>query len=229
MTEPQDLPPEETDEALAAEYVLGVLDIGERATVFDRVRRDSTFAARVARWQERLVPLDAETPELAPPPDMLNRIEARLFPAPAPRPRWRFALGLFGGALAAAAVAVVLLVVVPLQPGPDAPEPRETLRAELVAEDATLVFAALWREDGLLQVRRISGDDAGAGQDYELWLIGADGVPASLGLLRGPSAQATVPNLGAGLTLAVSLEPEGGSTTGAPTGPVLAAAPLTAI
>lgn len=229
MTLPQDLPPDDAEDALAAEYVLGVLTLGERATAADRMRRDSRFAARVAHWQARLAPLDAETPEVAPSPELLRRIESRLFPAPPRNPRWRFVLGLAGGMLAAAAVAVLLLVVLPLRPGPDAPEQRATLRAELVAEDTTLAFAALWREDGLLQVRRVSGEDAGDDQDYELWLIGSDGVPASLGLLRGLAAQAMVPDLGAGMTLAVSLEPAGGSTTGAPTGPVLAAAPLTAI
>jgi anti-sigma-K factor RskA len=233
MTTPPPLSPDDPDDALAAEFVLGVLPLGERATVQDRIRRDSRFAARVAAWAERLAPLDDATPEVAPPPDLLDRIEARLFPTPAPRRRARFWMGLAGGAAAAAALAAAILVVVPPGPGappPDAPaQARAILSAELVAEDTTLVFAALWREDGGLDVTRVAGDGAGAGQDYQLWLIGDDGVPASLGLIRDGSARAVVPGLAPGLVLAVSLEPAGGSTTGQPTGPVLAAAPLAAL
>jgi anti-sigma-K factor RskA len=63
----------------------------------------------------------------------------------------------------------------------------------------------------------------------EVWLVPPDGAPRSLGLL--PSAEGgttmglTLPHdIAATLAtskLAVSLEPSGGSTTGAPTGPVL--------
>jgi anti-sigma-K factor RskA len=63
----------------------------------------------------------------------------------------------------------------------------------------------------------------------EVWLVAPDGTPRSLGLL--PSAEGgttvalnlprdTAEALARG-QLAVSLEPSGGSTTGAPTGPVL--------
>jgi anti-sigma-K factor RskA len=61
----------------------------------------------------------------------------------------------------------------------------------------------------------------------ELWLIPADGKPRSLGLLRAdrPVTLALSPNLAgqatAAAVLAVSLEPPGGSPTGAPTGPVI--------
>lgn len=61
----------------------------------------------------------------------------------------------------------------------------------------------------------------------ELWLI-ADGTPVSLGLL--PTAGEGTLKLPTGvagdtLTLAVSLEPVGGSPTGQPTGPVLTSGP----
>ena len=66
----------------------------------------------------------------------------------------------------------------------------------------------------------------------ELWLIPSDGVPRSLGLLD-PSAdqvivipEALLPEARRGATLAISLEPEGGSPTGQPTGPVIAAGTL---
>lgn len=67
------------------------------------------------------------------------------------------------------------------------------------------------------------------GRDYELWLIEGDSAPVSPGVVPGgQSARVAVPEplrakLVAGNLLAVSVEPQGGSTTGAPTGPVVAA------
>jgi anti-sigma-K factor RskA len=69
----------------------------------------------------------------------------------------------------------------------------------------------------------------------ELWLIPADGVPRSLGVigLGGTQRVTLAPTLlelvADGAVLAVSLEPVGGSPTGAPTGPVIATGRLTAI
>jgi len=57
----------------------------------------------------------------------------------------------------------------------------------------------------------------------ELWAVPASGAPRSLGLISATSA--TVLRRGRLLdgaaALAVSLEPTGGSPTGAPTGPIL--------
>jgi anti-sigma-K factor RskA len=68
---------------------------------------------------------------------------------------------------------------------------------------------------------------AGTNQSYELWLIPAEGGdPVSLGVLGALDARIVVaeserPRLRAGATLAVSVEPAGGSPTGKPTGPVI--------
>ncbi|MEM1233705.1 MAG: anti-sigma factor, partial [Pseudomonadota bacterium] len=70
------------------------------------------------------------------------------------------------------------------------------------------------------------------GRDHELWLILPGEAPVSLGLLdaqgRVIADLSIVPaEVLAGATLAVSDEPDGGSTTGAPTGAVLAVGNLT--
>ena len=65
------------------------------------------------------------------------------------------------------------------------------------------------------------------GRNYQLWIM-REGVPApeSLGVLSGPeglTASCPAPVTPASLvnaTLAVSQEPDGGSTTGTPTGPL---------
>jgi anti-sigma-K factor RskA len=71
-------------------------------------------------------------------------------------------------------------------------------------------------------------------RSYELWLIpSGDTRPRSLGLVQpGQPIRLDIPADLAGritrdATLAVSLEPPGGSPTGQPTGPVIAAGKLT--
>ena len=69
----------------------------------------------------------------------------------------------------------------------------------------------------------------------ELWLIPPDGRPRAVGLLRADQTVvlALPPDLAAvaknNAVLAVSLEPPGGSTTGLPTGPVIATGKLTSL
>lgn len=214
MTTDDDLPlsPIEQDDALAAEYVLGVLDLPERLAAEARIKNDSAFATRVLAWETRLAPMNDDFAELSA-PDLLPRIEARLFPQPAaPRRNW---LGWLAGALTAAAVAVTAVVVL-------APIAQAPVIATLGEADATLRFEA--RFDGsAITVTRVAGNAAPAGQVQELWIIAPDAAPVSLGLLEGESLSAPYPDAPAGWTLAVSLEPAGGSPTGAPTGPVLVA------
>jgi len=68
---------------------------------------------------------------------------------------------------------------------------------------------------------------ASPNQSYELWLLPADGrAPISLAVLGQLQARVVVSDDNAklvqnGAKLAVSVEPAGGSPTGAPTGPVI--------
>lgn len=209
------LPTDDDDDLLAAEYVLGLLDPEAWRAAKDRAATDGRFAARVRDWEVRLEPLNDAFDEM-PAPDLMPQIEARLFPARPRRNRgWRW---LGAGALTGA-LALGLVVLSPVLQSPQTP----LLTAELVAEDRELVLLA--RFDGTRLRLQAEGPDAGAGQDYELWVIGADGVPSSLGLLQDGQLDRDAP-LQAGQVLAVSLEPAGGSTTGQPTGPVLATAEL---
>jgi len=224
-TLPDDPGPEERDELLAAEYVLGTLPDDERRAARDRAEVEGAFAARIRDWEARLEPLN-DAYDDAPAPDLLPQIEDRLFGAPrrpaAQRRGW-LSFGWRGGALATAVAAAAVFLIVALWP--PAPTPM-VLQAELAAEEVELRFAARWDATaGQLELTRVAGEPAPAGQDHELWVIDDTGVPRSLGLLRDPVTQlATV--LAPGLTLAISLEPEGGSPGDAPTGPVLAAAAL---
>ena len=201
--------PYENDDALAAEYVLGVLDLAERASAEARIKADPAFAGMIVAWEQRLAGLNDEFAD-APAPNLLPQIEARLFPVVAkPRLGW---LGWLSGAAVAAALTFAVIVV----QRPVAPE----LVATLQAEGQPLVIAASFG-DGTLNITRAGGPEAAAGRVYELWLIAGDNAPVSLGLIAGQTTTRTLDTLPEGAVLAISLEPAGGSTTGAPTGPVL--------
>lgn len=215
------------DDLLAAEHALGLAD--ERAREAD----DAAFAAAVERWRARLDPLHG--PERAPPPHLWERIERKLPANDAgvrdPARPWRLAT------FAASAAAAVLLGVVVLRPTPEAPAPSP-LPQIAVTPPAKMMVAALTPKQGSGTVTIAYDDREGrmtvtpVGMDAgdrtpELWVIPADGRPRSLGVIAAADARTMIvpPGeralLSGGVTLAVSLEPEGGSPTGQPTGPVV--------
>jgi anti-sigma-K factor RskA len=201
---------------LAAEYVLGSLDLASRTQVESRIARDPAFAAQILAWQNRLSGLNDDYAEVAA-PNLMPAIEARLFPQ-APRRSWRQALIGFGlAATAAIAVAVVMLQPVP-----------PTMTASLTADASPLHYSAAIAGDQLT-LTRTAGTDAEAGKDYELWIIPPNQAPISLGILHGDSITLPAPAALTGYVLAVTLEPKGGGPDGKPTGPILAAGPLTNI
>lgn len=213
MTDLPTLPPEDEDEALAAEFVLGVLPLQERILAGARLGSDNNFANRVTAWENRLAPLnDAFAP--APAPNLLPRIEARLFPSQA-KPRRGLRWSFLGGV--AAALLLLAFLVLP-ERSPVGPVLTATLTdpAQQLSFNATVDQG---RDE--LTLVRTGGSTAPTGQDQELWAIGSDGTPRPLGLLREAETVITGSGLAPGIVLAVSLEPEGGSPTGLPTGPVL--------
>lgn len=207
------LSPREEDDTLAAEYVLGVLDLAERAVAEARLKRDADFVALVADWEVKLGGLNDGFDE-APAPNLLPQIEARLFPKPAPaaKPRHGFSFGWLTGALVAAVLALASIATL-------AP-PRPELVAQLATADNRLAYRVTHFGD-TLQVTRVAGVPAVAGQVHELWIIAPNANPVSLGLLEDQPLVITYPAPPEGFTFAVSVEPAGGSPTGAPTGPVI--------
>ncbi|MGL6210944.1 MAG: anti-sigma factor [Paracoccaceae bacterium] len=206
------LPPplSEDDDLMAAEYVMGVTDLAARAEAEARIKRDPAFAAAVEAWEIRLEGLNDDFAE-APAPNLMPAIEARLFPTQAePRKGW---FGWATGGALAAMVALALFLFLPTTPV--APVLTTLAAADLAYEV---------RSDGTtLQVTRTLGTPAPAGQVHELWVIAPGAAPVSLGLLADATLEIPYPTPPAGWTLAVSVEPTGGSTTGAPTGPVILA------
>lgn len=212
-------------ESLAAEYVLGSLQ-GQARRRFERWMMESVQVRReVWYWEEKLVQLSGKVPEVQPPKSAWQAIERRLWPQQGPAEskfglRWLWP----GWSLAATAVAVILAVLVVQQP---APSPQ--LSGAIVQSG---VNDPLWmvRESGpdrLLKLRSVAASAADPGKDYELWIVPESGQPLSLGVIPvGGVYQVTLTDeartaLSKSRTLAISLEPIGGSPTGAPTGPIL--------
>ena len=100
--------------------------------------------------------------------------------------------------------------------------------AQLAGPDAPTTVTALVTQDRkTLALRAARPSAPPGGSSYELWLLPAEGgAPISLGVLAALDARLTLAEansarLRAGARLAVSVEPRGGSPTGAPTGPVI--------
>lgn len=219
------------DDVLAGEYVLGVLSLKDRRIVEERIRSDGQFAALVTRWEANLSPLNEEYEEIAPGMQSFEGIETRLFGAPEPAPT--FLTGLWNSAVfwrsltfASLVIAVGAIVFASgIVPQPQAPA---QLVAELSAADSQVNLLASYDEQsGRLRIVPVA---AGRPQEksLQLWLVPGGGAPKSLGIFEpGKSGELIIPealrsDIGEGATLAVSLEPFGGSPTGLPTGPVVA-------
>lgn len=216
----------EEDRMLAAEYALGLLTSDADRAFEARLAGDPDLRANYAIWADDFASLLADLPPMAPPPSVKAAITATLFPEER-QSIWR-RLGLFP-ALAGALVAALIVLVATNWGVLGTFDP--TLVAEIAAEDQSLVVQASFvAETGVMQVAVAVGA-ALPGRVLELWLIAGDAAPVSLGLITaGQVTEITLPAaqiaVRAGAVLAISDEPPGGSTTGAPTGAVLAVGPV---
>ena len=224
-------PDRDDDIVLAGEYALGLLSEDEAAAFELRLASEPELRAMHAAWAEDLAAMTEEVAPVAPPASLLPKIERRLYPDEMRRRQglWdRF--GLAG--LAVAVLALGLYVGPELFDRPPAPPSDPAYTAQIAAEDGSFVVAAAYdAESDALYLDRREGA-ATPGRSLELWLIAGDAAPVSLGLLSDDPVtvvQVTDDLRGAleGGVLAISDEPPGGSPTGAPTGPVVAAGPIT--
>jgi anti-sigma-K factor RskA len=221
-------------DALAAQYVAGTLRGGAKRRFESLLPGHPALRAAVRAWQDRLMPLTSALPPEPPPPKVWRGIEQRLWPetTKAPAPWWQ-RLSLWRGLAAlttAAAVAMAVLVANP----PVQPPVVVVLQGTGGAAQGAASFVASLSADGrALVTRPLQPVALQADRVLELWAVPPKGTPRSLGLISA-NGTTVVPRgkLSASLikgdtaALAVSLEPPGGSPTGAPTGPVLYAGQL---
>jgi anti-sigma-K factor RskA len=212
---------------LAAEYVLGTLR-GRARRRFERWLVSPQVGAIVKDWEDRLGGLEPPLRPVAPPATVWPGIERKLRLRRSTPMRWL--------AIAASLALFALVAVFMLRdPGDVTPPPQlaATARGILQSDPQTIY----WRVEVLgdnqeLSLRVQQVHELPAGKAHELWALRDDGTPVSLGLLPRSGEQKRVLTaaqreaLARSQQIAVSLEPEGGSTTGLPTGPVLLVAPL---
>lgn len=225
---------EELDNA-AAEYVLGTLPADERARFALRLQGEPELRAAVQAWQARLAPLDDATPGQIPSPAVWEAVEratagsagSASMGAPSNVVQLRQRLALWrGGALAAGALAAGLAGILIFDRFAVAPEPqggRYVAVMDTGGREPALI-AELDTETGIIQVRSVTAEIPN-GQSLELWHVADNNAPRSLGILKAGAEAQTIRDVVAGGpaegVIAVTLEPEGGSPSGAPTGPIV--------
>ena len=213
----------------AAEYALGVLAGAERDVAAQRVARDRVFAALAAAWEERFAPWAAEIPEVAPPPHVWERIAAQLPGAERRGPRfWQSLVFCRSFGIVSALAAACLAVLLYLSSGSQ----QVALFASIEGSGERIFVAAIDAKRAAIAVVPATYR-ADPTRVPELWLIPSGGKPLPLGVLPADRlTQIGIPatiadQVRRGATLAVSLEPPGGSPTGQPTGPVIGSGTLT--
>lgn len=228
---------------LAAELALGLLEGEARAVALRRVLAEPGFAAEVERWRTHFGLLYAEWPEASPSPDLFGRIEAAIAPPSPPVPAndreggggwgWK---ALAGSASLAAAVLAGVLVMRPA-PTPERIVVRAPAGPILVAAIAPKTGAPIPAvyDSAAGGLRIAPAALADAGHSAELWVIAADKVPRSLGVLDVSGATKVSvqprlrPQMVPGSSLVVTIEAPGGSSDGTPKGPAVASGVLNAI
>ncbi|MEO7655198.1 MAG: anti-sigma factor [Sphingomicrobium sp.] len=230
------------DRDLAALWALGLAEGRDLARAARLNREDSDFRAEVDGWIARLAPLLDEVDEVAPPPSLWRRIEDGLGAsagandnAPLLQRELRLWRGVTAMMTALAACFALLLLFRPVEQVPIAVPPSASDRptapplVAMVGEDQKeMMIVANWDPVQRRLVLAVAGNmPADVGKSHEIWIIPRDGTPHSLGTMpEGKKMHMDLASqiaelLHQGSTIAISLEPPGGSPTGAPTGPVM--------
>ncbi|HMR30745.1 MAG TPA: anti-sigma factor [Geminicoccaceae bacterium] len=226
-------------QALAGEYVLGMLAGEERDRVERRMTGDPRLRSCIEAWQQRLQPLVDAVEPIEPSPAAWQRIETTLGSPAALRqrrplaaeqhgPGWWGRIGFWRGwatvaTLAALGLAGWILSSRPLMRQPQAQAPRLLAVLSSVGGEPFWLVGA--RPTGSLDVRPVQ-EIARTAQAHELWLLPPGEKPVSLGILETAAGSeralppALASRIGPGAALAITLEPAGGAAGGVPTGPV---------
>jgi anti-sigma-K factor RskA len=215
-------------EALAADYVIGTMRGGARRRFEALLPAHVELRRATNAWQERLMPLTATIDPVQPPGEVWRRISDRLDRRKnVVNGAWR-RLSFWRSLTAFASVAAIGLAVLLASPRPSAPPIVVVLAATGTAASgaaAAAIVASISGDGATLVTRPIVPVAARPDRSLELWAVPSDGSsPRSLGVL--PTGTGTTVALRgkvlAGVdTLAVTVEPQGGSPTGKPTGPIV--------
>jgi anti-sigma-K factor RskA len=235
------------DNAMAGDYVMGLLDGAEHTAAEQRLATDPSFAHAVSAWRARLADLDLTAEETPPSPALWQRIADATKTAPIdvlPSARaalrgatlwhdikfWRVA-GI-GGCLAALLFAVIMIGALTtsrhLRHDLIALAQSKPVYVAVLVNDATKEAGAIVNafSNGRVELIPIRPIEVPAGRTLQVWTLWDRGIgPKSIGLtgqsrtlqLNLESLPETVQNQ----LFEITLEPEGGSPIGRPTGPIL--------
>ncbi|MEO6676397.1 MAG: anti-sigma factor [Pseudomonas sp.] len=214
--------------ALAADYAIGLMPTAARRRFEQLLLEDAALRAELAHWQDSLASLTEALPEQPVPDRVWQGITARINPQELHVPEKRSFWNWMRVTAAVCSLAVVVFLSV-LYTRDEARYSATLLTAD--SQPALKVEA----HENYLKVEPMTLAAVTPEQSLELWAIPADGKPISLGVIPAGGkgkvelSEAQKALIGKPITLAVSLEPKGGSPTGQPTGPVLYQGALAAL
>lgn len=226
-------------DALAGEYVLGLVEGADREQLEQRIAREPALAASVESWRSHLAAIDATARPIPPSPGLWARIEAEIaaiLPA-AERGRakavkaggtlsdWWNSLFVWRGAALAGALAAILLAI-GLNGALDRAK-RQPLMVAVLLTDANVAAAVVnTYRDGRVEMVPLQNIVVPAGMALEIWTLWDRTVgPRSVGLIdraRTTPLRLDQLPLGKDQLFEITIEPATGSPTGRPTGPIVA-------
>lgn len=208
---------------LAAEYVLGLASPEDRSQVERELDRDFELRRAVYFWQDRLFAMTRLPDPSDPSPALWPRIEKSLQPVGAPtRPGWWQSLALWRTvslvALALAAAFGVRFLAPTAVP--------ERYLAVLQDEQKAAGWIVEIEARGRVRLVPLAATPVPPQRALQFWTKAPSATaPTSLGLVPGDRVTelpaARLPALEPDTLFELTLEPETGSPTGRPTGPIL--------
>ncbi|WP_393950481.1 anti-sigma factor [Kluyvera intermedia] len=207
------------DAILAAEYVLGLVDEPTRLLLDKRLNEDEDFAKQVWHWQKAFSGVDALTPDSVPSPEIWQKIAHKLQQEKSPPVTLRPTTWL-GWALAAALAGILIFTYVRK---PDSPAMMRPIAILSGSQSNSQFVVSLDKSTRLMQVVALNAT-LPEDKNLQLWLIKGNSTPRSIGLIthqKHNDFQLPSGLLDNQTTLAISLEPVGGSRLQGPSGPVI--------
>lgn len=233
--------------SLAADYVMGLLEPAEQAEADVRIKSDAAFATLVEAWRVRLADFDSSAEPVTPSSSLWQRISEttkkdRIASLPGARAAisgatlwdnirfWRIT-GLAG---TFAAVTFAIVAIGALTASSDLRRDlvtlaqRKPIYVAVLVNDTTKEVGAVVNTfaNGRVELIPLRNIEVPAGRALQIWTLWDRAVgPKSIGLTdESRTIQLnldSLPHTVSDQLFEITLEPEGGSTIGRPTGPIL--------
>lgn len=231
-------------ELIAGEYVLGTLELEDRLNVEGKRKTDNELDEAITRWEQKLMPLNTLVTAVEPDSSVLAKLDSRLDDYLASSQnktesvieekadsislsqrykkladRWRLM------ALASSLVAACLAMVLVFKPPVPQAIPQEYLAVFQENDQQPAFLMTIDLATQALSIVPVTAQ-VKPNKAYQLWIVSEDigPDPQSLGLLDSlqQPTQKLLNEFNAQTlktaTFGISVEPEGGSPTGKPTG-----------